>query len=94
MPFVYILRCSDNSFYVGHTDNLTAREQAHNEGTAAQYTACRRPVKLAYSEEFESLAAAIDREKQLKRWSGQKKHALVTGNVRSLKQLSKRRKGR
>ena len=46
MPFVYILRCSDNSFYVGHTDNLFAREEAHNKGTAAQYTARRRPLSL------------------------------------------------
>jgi predicted GIY-YIG superfamily endonuclease len=56
MPFVYLLRCSDNSFYVGHTDDLIAREHAHNEGTGAQYTACRRPVMLIYSETFESLA--------------------------------------
>jgi len=92
MPFVYILRCSDNSFYVGHTDNLAAREQAHNEGTAAQYTACRGPVRLVYSETFESLAKALAREKQLKRWSAQKKEALVAGDVRLLKQLSRRRK--
>jgi predicted GIY-YIG superfamily endonuclease len=92
MPFVYILRCSDNTFYVGHTNNLITREHAHNDGTAAQYTACRRPVKLVYSEEFAVLATAIARGKQLKRWSSQKKEALITHNVRSLKQLSKRRK--
>jgi putative endonuclease len=92
MPFVYILRCSDNSFYVGHTHNLTAREEAHNRGTAAQYTARRRPVKIVYSEALDSLAAAIRRERQLKRWSGEKKKALITGAVGALKQLSKRRK--
>ena len=92
MPFVYILRCSDNSFYVGQTDNLTARERAHNEGTAAQYTARRRPVKLVYSEPFESRIAAVEREKQLKRWSGKKKEALISGDGSALKQLSKRRR--
>src|SRR5918994_7057912 len=92
MPFVYILRCSDNTFYVGHTDNLTAREQAHNEGTATQYTARRRPVKLVYSETFDSLASALRREKQLKRWSGEKKQALITGDIATLKRLSQRRK--
>lgn len=91
MPFVYILRCRDNSFYVGHTDNLTTRERAHNDGTAAQYTASRRPVKLVYSEAFDSLDSAVRREKQLKRWSSQKKHALVTGDIVGLRQLSKRR---
>ena len=91
MPFVYILHCSDNTFYVGHTDNLTAREQAHNEGTAAQYTGRRRPVKLVYSETFDSLAAALRREKQLKRWSGEKKQALITGDTATLKRLSQRR---
>jgi putative endonuclease len=57
-----------------------------------QYTARRRPVELVYSETFESLASAIGREKQLKRWSSQKKEALITGDVAALKQLSKRRK--
>jgi predicted GIY-YIG superfamily endonuclease len=76
MPFVYILLCSDNSFYVGHTDNLSVREEAHNAGTAAQYTARRRPVTLVHSESYDSLSAALSREKQLKRWSAQKKGAM------------------
>ena len=91
MPFVYILHCNDNSFYVGHTDNVPAREQAHNKGTAGQYTAQRRPVRLVYSETCDSLASALAREKQLKNWSRQKKEALITGNVDALQQLNKRR---
>ena len=74
------------------TDNVPAREQAHNKGTAAQYTAQCRPVKLVYSETFDSLASALAREKQLKSWSRQKKEALITGDVDAPKQLSKRRK--
>jgi len=92
MPFVYILRCSDKSFYVGHTDNLISRERAHNKGTAAQYTAVRRPVRLVYSEEFEALSDAVKREKQLKRWSGRKKEALINRDLRALQRLSKRHK--
>ena len=49
MAFFYILRCVDGTLYVGHTSNLTAREKAHNDGTAAAYTAERRPVRIAYS---------------------------------------------
>jgi len=94
MPFVYILLCSDNSFYVGHTSNPSAREQAHNAGTAAQYTARRRPVKLVYSENCDSLSTALSREKQLKRWSVQKKQVLISGDFLKLKQLSKRRQKR
>jgi predicted GIY-YIG superfamily endonuclease len=77
---------------VGHTDNLNAREQGHNDGTAAQYTEKRRPVRLVYSEQFESLASAVGRERQLKRWNRQKKEALISGDVQALKQLRKRRK--
>src|SRR5258706_118935 len=46
---VYILRCADNSFYVGHTQNLHDRVQTHNNGAGATWTACRRPVELVYS---------------------------------------------
>jgi putative endonuclease len=76
----------------GTPDNVLAREQAHNKGTAAQYTAQRRPVRLVYSETFNSLASALAREKLLKSWSRQKKEALITGDVEVLKQLSKPRK--
>ena len=91
MPFVYVLKCSDNTFYVGHTNDLISREEIHNAGTGANYTACRRPVSLVYSETFKTLAAAIERERQLKRWSAQKKEALVDGDLATLKTLSKRR---
>jgi hypothetical protein len=47
---VYIVRCVDNSLYVGHTQDIGTREQVHNEGLRARYTALRRPVRLVYSE--------------------------------------------
>ena len=75
MPFVYILRCSDRTLYVGHTDNLSQRERTHNNGLGAKYTATRLPVELIYSEQVESIAGAVRRERQLKRWSGRKKES-------------------
>ena len=77
MPFTYILRCADDSLYVGHTDDLAAREQLHNEGRAAAYTARRTPVRIVYAEEHLSIESAVAREQQLKRWSAKKKEALV-----------------
>ena len=92
MPyFVYILRRADDTFYVGHAENLQARLKEHNGGHGAQYTAFRRPVRLVYSEELDSLKAAVFRERQLKRWSRAKKEALMSGEPDRLKQLSKRR---
>ena len=87
MPWVYILRCSDNTLYVGHTDDLDSRIEAHNNGHAAQYTASRRPALLAYSEAFNTQAETINRERQLKRWSAKKKEALIAGDFSVLKAL-------
>ncbi len=89
MYYVYILRCSDSSFYVGSTYNLQARLKAHNNGRGAAYTFKHRPVRLVYSESFQSQAEALGRERQLKHWSRDKKEALVVGNLQHLKQLSK-----
>jgi predicted GIY-YIG superfamily endonuclease len=91
MPFVYLVRCSDQSLYVGHTDNLRAREQAHNDGLGAAFTAARRPVRMVYSEEYRSQVEAIRRERQIKRWTSEKKEALIAGDRTKLKRLSKRR---
>jgi putative endonuclease len=60
-------RCADGSLYVGYTANLTLRERQHNEGTGAQYTAERRPVRIVYCEEHQTEQAARTRERQLKR---------------------------
>ena len=83
---VYILRCADNSLYVGSAQDPDARLKAHNDGRGAAYTSKHRPVHLVYSE-----AEAVKRERQLKRWSREKKEALVAGDLVRLHQLSKRR---
>jgi predicted GIY-YIG superfamily endonuclease len=89
--FIYILKCADDSFYVGYTSSLDDRINAHNEGKGALYTAKRRPVKLVYSEQLKDQKSAIRRERQLKGWSKAKKQALINGNVEKLKLLSKKK---
>ena len=77
MPWVHILRCSDDTLYVGVTTNLDLRLDQHAAGEGGPYTSKRRPVKLAYSEEPPKMVDAITRERQLKQWSGQKKQVLI-----------------
>jgi putative endonuclease len=89
--FVYILRCADGSFYVGSSEDPKSRVEAHNDGRGAAYTYKHRPVRLVYSEALNSETAAINRERQIKRWSHKKKQALVDGDIEVLKHLSKNR---
>jgi predicted GIY-YIG superfamily endonuclease len=92
MPaFIYILRCADDTYYVGHTTDLEARLNLHNSGHGPAYTRTRRPVELIYSESFPAIADAVRREAQVKRWSAQKKRALAEGARDTLKTLSRRR---
>jgi len=74
---VYILRCSDDSLYVGCTNRLEFRLAAHNRGKGAKYTSGRRPVVLAYSEDAASHGAALKREIQLKKMSRSRKLTLI-----------------
>jgi putative endonuclease len=87
MPFVYILRCADGSYYVGKTANLKVRLDEHHAGAGANYTAVRRPVTMVYAEEHSTALSAESRELQLKRWSRAKKEALIDGNLRLLDKL-------
>ena len=79
MPFfVYILRCADDSLYVGCTNNLERRIKQHNGSKlGAHYTKIRRPVALLYSEEFKTLKEARGRESEIKGWRREKKLALI-----------------
>jgi len=88
---VYILRCNDGTFYVGHTESLDERVAAHNAGMGPAYTRHRRPVELVRSEPFETASAAVRRENQLKRWTRNKKQALIDGDLDRLKKASKRK---
>ena len=85
-----MVRCADDTLYVGHTEDLASREQTHNDGKGAKYTAARRPVRMVYAEEHSSVANAIARERQLKRWSREKKEALIRDDRTALDWLSHR----
>ena len=87
MWFVYIVRCSDGSLYVGETNDVVRRVALHNQGFAAGHTARRRPVQLVYSEQFPSRNDCLKRERQLKGWTRAKKEALIAREFQLLKKL-------
>jgi predicted GIY-YIG superfamily endonuclease len=87
MWFVYILRCADNSLYIGETEDLDRRFLRHTDGSACAFSARRRPVVLVYSERHSSRKMALKRERQLKRWTRAKKEALIAGDARLLIRL-------
>jgi predicted GIY-YIG superfamily endonuclease len=87
--YVYILRCADGSYYVGHTDDLEKRLAAHQSGQVTGYTRSRRPVQLAFRQEFPAREDAFLRERQLKGWSRRKKEALIRGHWDDLTRLSR-----
>lgn len=89
MYFIYILKCFDNSFYVGFTSNLVRRMTEHESRHGGTYTKIRTPVELVYQETLESESAARLREKQIKGWSRKKKQALINGDKVGLISLSK-----
>ena len=90
MAFVYILKCSDNSYYVGSTTDLTLRIEEHKHGEGANYTKTRLPIELVYYEECQSIETAFKRERQLHGWSRKKKEALIKNMHDKLPELSKR----
>ncbi len=74
--YVYILECADKTLYCGYTNDLEKRIDTHNSGQGAKYTSCRRPVKLVYSEIFDSKSLALKREYAIKQLSRKEKLAL------------------
>lgn len=88
--YVYILKCSDDSYYVGVTNNLERRLWEHNEGLNNNcYTYNKRPVALMYNEPYIDITQAIQREKQLKGWSRNKKKALFNLDWDQIRQLAR-----
>lgn len=82
MYYVYILKCSDDSLYVGSTNDLERRVLQHNNSKkGAHYTKIRRPVTLLYSEEFPLLKEARKREAEIKGWRREKKWKLLDANI-------------
>ena len=91
--YVYILECSDHSFYTGVTNDIDRRFEEHQSGENKEaYTYSRRPVKLVYSEFFIDPTDAINFEKQIKGWTRKKKIALINGDFKALVRLSNHNK--
>ncbi|MBG6109844.1 putative endonuclease [Flavobacterium sp. CG_23.5] len=90
--FVYILKCSDTSYYTGVTSNLTSRIFKHDSGFYPDsYTCSRRPLQLVFYCEFTDINLAIETEKQIKKWSRAKKEALINGDFDALVNLAKKK---
>lgn len=81
--FIYICRCSDNTFYTGATTDVDKRIKKHNSGTGARYTKTRRPVTLLYSEKFPSKSEALKREYAIKQLSRKEKEEVISGTSSS-----------
>jgi predicted GIY-YIG superfamily endonuclease len=91
MAWVYILRCSDGSYYTGSTENLEKRLAEHHAAHYDGYTATRRPVTLAYTCELPTPDDAFRRERQIKGWARKKKEALIQGDWEALVKYSRSR---
>jgi putative endonuclease len=93
--FVYMLRCADDSFYVGSAtgDDLAPRIEQHNAGAYPGYTCHRRPVVLVWFEHFERITDGIAAERRIKGWSRAKKEALIMSDWESISRLARRRGG-
>jgi putative endonuclease len=87
--YMYILECSDGSYYTGSTTDLERRLAQHQNGEGANHTKKRLPVKLVYFEEYSRIDEAFYREKQVQGWSRKKKEALIKGMPEKLHELAK-----
>ena len=87
--WMYILECSDGSYYTGSTNNLELRLKKHQNGEGANHTKKHLPVKLVYFEEFNRVDFAFKREKQIQGWSRIKKEALIRSEFERLPELSR-----
>ncbi|PTW46723.1 tRNA/rRNA methyltransferase [Sphingomonas faeni] len=88
--YAYMLRCSDGSYYIGHTDSLERRIAQHQHGELPGYTHNRRPVTLMWSQDFPSRIEALEAERQLKGWTRAKKEALAAGDWDAVRLLSRK----
>jgi predicted GIY-YIG superfamily endonuclease len=86
MPYaIYILQCSDGTYYTGLTKDLDGRVLEHQTGsTHESYTFGRRPVKLVWSIVTESFQEAFQWEHQIKGWSRAKREALIRGDIEGI----------
>jgi len=77
LPYVYILKCRDDTYYTGYTVEVDRRLQEHQNGLASKYTRGRTPVELVYVEELPTKSAALQRERELKRLTRANKQKVI-----------------
>jgi putative endonuclease len=94
MPFVYILRCADNSYYTGQTTDIERRLEEHQSGIYEGYTHSRRPVTLLWFQEAQTDNDAFLLGRKLKGWSRAKKEALIHGDFNGVHEVIKAEHGR
>lgn len=86
--FVYILKCTDGTFYTGITNDVARRMSEHQTGANPKaYTFARRPLKLVWGEEVTTYSEALKHERQIKKWSQAKKEALIRGDFEAIHQI-------
>jgi putative endonuclease len=89
MFWIYILKCPDESFYTGHTDNLELRLSQHEQGYFPDcYTFLRRPLQLVYLQEFPTRDEAFHMERRIKGWNRAKKTALIEGDWNEVSRIA------
>jgi predicted GIY-YIG superfamily endonuclease len=89
--YVYILKCNDNSYYVGHTDDIEKRISEHSLREYDCYTSRRLPIRVVFVQSFGSRDEAFTVERQIKKWSRKKKEALIEENFAKLSLLAKKK---
>ena len=93
--FVYILRCSNGTFYTGNTSNLDLRISQHKSGyDPKSYTYRLRPITLVWSMEFPNRYDALNVERQIKGWSHAKKQALINNDFQLIHEIVKNERKR
>ncbi len=88
--FVYIIKCADNTYYTGMTNNINRRwyEHCYSQDNKYSYTYNRKPLKLVFYETFHDVKQAYKFERKIKKWSKAKKEAIINNNWHKLKELS------
>ena len=90
--YMYMLKCSDGSYYVGHTDNIEARVSQHKHGLIENcYTSTRLPVEVVFVQNFGTREEAFAAERRIKKWSRKKKEALITQDWQLISLLAKKK---
>lgn len=94
LPFyVYILKCSDGTYYTGHTDDIERRISEHKLGQGGAYSSQRLPVEVVYVGLCGSRYEALANERKIKRWSQKKKEAFIKGNESEFVNVCRTQKG-